>query len=154
MNYISNKAQYDNKMQTAYLEFRHICENMLNIEMGWDPEISSNNTLTPEQWEAARLHFTNMYDTMNGERDVLRRIRLEDVNQLIDQMSNMLPRMDYSGRSPKESKWVIELRNATTKAEPICLSPFWREMEAVLNTIDKHVLDMKARWGVVTTFKL
>jgi hypothetical protein len=154
MNYIASKAQYDNKMQTIYLEFRHICENMLSIDMSWNPEIPSNSPLAPEQWEAARLHFTNMYNVMEAEKDTLRRVRLEEVNQLIDQMAHMLPRMDYSGRTPKESKWVIELRNATTKAEPICLSPFWREMEAVLNTIDRHVLDMKARWGVVTTFKL
>ena len=154
MNYNLIKSQYDNKIQTIYLEFRHICENMLNIDMKWDPEIPSNNSLNPEQWEAARVHFTNMYDVMVIERDVLRQARLTEINIMIDQMAQIIPKMDYSGRTPKESKWVIELRNATLKAEPICLSPFWREMEAVLEAIERHISDMKARWAVVTTFKL
>jgi len=154
MNYNLIKAQYDNKIETTYREFRHICENMLNITMSWDPEIPSNSTLTPEQWEAAELHFANMYNVMNIEKDILRQARLTEINIMIDQMAQIIPKMDYSGRTPKESKWVVELRNATLKAEPICLSPFWREIEAVINNINKHKSDMKLRWGVTTTFKL
>jgi hypothetical protein len=127
---------------------------MLNIDMVWSPEIPSNSTLTPEQWDATKIHLTSMYNSMDAERDVLRRIRLQDIDTLIDQMSHVLPRTDYSSRTPKESKWVVELRSAANKAEPICLSPFWREMDAVLIAIDSHVLDMKTRFGVPTTFKL
>ena len=91
---------------------------------------------------------------MTIERDVLRQARLTEINIMIDQMAQIIPKMDYSGRTPKESKWVIELRNATLKAEPICLSPFWREIEAVMIVINRHKSDMRSRWGVTTTFKL
>ena len=154
MNYNLIKFQYETKIEAKYMEFRHICENMLNITMNWDPEIPSNNTLTPDQWEATELHFANMYNVMNTERDVLRQARLNEINIMIEQMAQIIPKMDYSGRTPKEAKWAVELRNATLKAEPICLSPFWREMEAVIDIINKHKLNIKARWGVTTTFKL
>jgi hypothetical protein len=154
MNYQLIKTQYDNKMETTYREFRHICENMLNIDMQWDPEIPSNSSLTPDQWEAAELHFANMYNIMNIERDALRQARLTEINIMIDQMAQIVPKMDYSGRTPKECKWVVELRSATLKNEPICLSPFWREIVAVINAINFHKSDMKAKWGVTTTFKL
>jgi hypothetical protein len=154
MEYKLIKSQYDNKIETTYREFRHICENMLNIDMQWDPEIPSNSSLNPDQWEAAELHFINMYNVMTIERDVLRQARLTEINIMIDQMAQIVPKMDYSGRTPKESKWVIELRNATLKAEPICLSPFWREIEAVMIVINRHKSDMRSRWGVTTTFKL
>ena len=154
MTYNSIKIAYDSQMQSKYLEFRHICENMLGLEMGWVPEILSNNTLTLVQWEAAIDHLTSMYDTMSAERDVLRRVRLDEINTMIDQMSNIIPKMNYSGNTPKESKWVIELRNAAIKAEPICLSPFWRESEGVLEVIGDHILRLKSKSYVLTTFKL
>lgn len=154
MNYNSIKIAYDSQMQTKYMEFRHICENMLSLEMGWIPEISSSNTLSMVQWEAALDHLTSMYDTMSAERDILRRVRLDEINTMIDQMSNIIPKMNYSGNTPKESKWVIELRNAAIKAEPICLSPFWRESEGVLEVIESHILKLRSKSCVLTTFKL
>jgi len=154
MTYNSIKIAYDSQMQSKYLEFRHICENMLSLEMGWNPEIPSNSTLTLVQWEAALDHLTNMYDFMSAERDVLRRVRLDEINTMIDQMSNIIPRMNYSGQTPKESKWVVELRNAAIKAEPICLSPFWRESEGVLEVIGDHILRLRSKSHVLTTFKL
>jgi len=83
-----------------------------------------------------------------------RRVRLDELNTMIDQMAHILPRMDYSGRTPKESKWVVELRNAATKAEPICLSPLWREIENVMDAIGLHMMTVKSKSGVTTTFKL
>jgi hypothetical protein len=154
MTYNSIKPAYDSQMQSKYLEFRHICENMLGLEMGWNPEIPSNSTLTLVQWEAALDHLTNMYDTMSAERDGLRRVRLDEINTMIDQMSNIIPKMNYSGHTPKESKWVVELRNAAIKAEPICLSPFWREVEGVLDVIGGHILRLRSKSHVLTTFKL
>jgi hypothetical protein len=154
MTYNSIKMAYDSQMQSKYLEFRHICENMLGLEMGWNPEIPSNSTLTLVQWEAALDHLTHMYDTMSAERDGLRRVRLDEINTMIDQMSHIIPKMDYSSRTPKESKWVVELRNAAIKAEPICLSPFWRESEGVLGVIGDHILKLRSKSHVLTTFKL
>jgi len=154
MTYNSIKMAYDSQIQSKYLEFRHICENMLGLEMGWNPEIPSNSTLTLVQWEAALDHLTNMYDTMSAERDVLRRVRLDEINTMIDQMAHIIPKMDYSSRTPKESKWVVELRNAAIKAEPICLSPFWRESEGVIEVIGDHMLSLRSKSHVLTTFKL
>jgi len=154
MTYNSIKMAYDSQIQSKYLEFRHICENMLGLEMGWNPEIPSNSTLTLVQWEAALDHLTNMYDTMSAERDVLRRVRLDEINTMIDQMAHIIPKMDYSSRTPKESKWVVELRNAAIKAEPICLSPFWRESEGVIEAIGGHILKLRSKSHVLTTFKL
>jgi len=154
MTYNSIKMAYDSQIQSKYLEFRHICENMLGLEMGWNPEIPSNSTLTLVQWEAALDHLTNMYDTMSVERDVLRRVRLDEINTMIDQMAHIIPKMDYSSRTPKESKWVVELRNAAIKAEPICLSPFWRESEGVIEVIGDHMLSLRSKSHVLTTFKL
>jgi len=154
MTYNSIKMAYDSQIQSKYLEFRHICENMLGLEMGWNPEIPSNSTLTLVQWEAALDHLTNMYDTMSVERDGLRRVRLDEINTMIDQMAHIIPKMDYSSRTPKESKWVVELRNAAIKAEPICLSPFWRESEGVIEIIGDHMLSLRSKSHVLTTFKL
>jgi len=154
MTYNSIKTAYDSQMECKYLEFIHICTNMLNIDMNWNPEIPSNSTLTLVQWEVALDHLTNMYDTMSTERDVLRRVRLDEINTMIDQMAHIIPKMDYSSHTPKESKWVVELRNATIKAEPICLSPFWRESEGVIEAIRTHIISIRSKSHVLTTFKL
>jgi hypothetical protein len=144
MSFQQFKTQYDLKASSAYNEFTHICENMLGLDMSaWSIEPSKTMAeLSQENISKTLDYITQMVSVLDMSRTQLREMRMEMIEAQINQISGILPRMDYSGHSPKESRWVTELIKAVHKNEPICTSPIWRESQMVLELLRKQLTNI------------
>ena len=135
--------EYNELIKTSTEEFNRIITEVLPMESGFAFKIKTYPMPTIEQAESAKQLIESLRGEASQKREELQRQRNSEVEEKIKSLGELIGTKDYSKKTTKDAKWVIEARSHSRLNESLTAGSFWRDSHQVINTIAKWVLERK-----------
>jgi hypothetical protein len=130
---------YNTNVNLGNTELKRIVTEDLPMETGFAYKVKTYPMPTIEQATKAKEKITGLRDYLDKERSRVQKIRDEEVKIKIEELGALIGMKDYTGKTPKEAKWIKEVKNQSFVN--LTTSNFWRDSYAALTVIEKWITE-------------